>query len=274
MVKDGSEAQWEELVLEHLAEIGWEPGNGASVAPGSGARETWHDLVLKDVFVDALRRLHPQVPAQYLEQTAADILAPKSNDALAENFRLHQILVDGWTGTSYVDHEGPQQTPTIRLISTNEAENRWQAINQLTVRDRDRERRFDVVLYVNGLPLSIIELKRAGAAKATVQAAYQQLMTYVSEFPTAFSTVCFVVASDGIGARYGTPFTPYNHFATWNVDDDGCPVELDDTDYYGNSRTGLEVLLDGVYNPERFLQLLRNFTAFDRGQNGVTKRIA
>ena len=274
MVKDGSEAQWEELVLEHLAEIGWEPGNGASVAPGSGGRESWHDLVLKDPFGDALRRLNPQVPAQYLEQTAADILAPKSNDALAENFRLHQILVDGWTGTSYVDHEGQQQNPTIRLTSTNETENRWQAINQLTVRDRDRERRFDVVLYVNGLPLSVIELKRAGAAKATVQAAYQQLMTYVSEFPTAFATVCFVVASDGIGARYGTPFTPYNHFATWNVDDDGRPVELDDTDYYGNSRTGLEVLLDGVYNPERFLQLLRNFTAFDRGKDGVTKRIA
>ncbi|GAB3587048.1 type I restriction endonuclease subunit R [Calidifontibacter terrae] len=272
--RDGSEAQWEELVLEHLAEIGWEPGTGASVAPGSGQRQSWHDLVLTGAFLDALRRLNPQVPARYLEQTAADILAARSNDALAENHRLHRILVDGWTGTTYVDHEGQQQTPTIRLISTNEVENTWQAINQVTLRDREHERRFDVVLYCNGLPVSILELKRAGAAKATVQAAHQQLLTYVAEFPTAFASVCFVVASDGIHARYGTPFTPYHHFAAWNVDDDGRPVALGDPDADGDALTGLDVLLDGVYNPERFLQLLRNFTAFDEGDEGVAKRIA
>jgi hypothetical protein len=85
-------------------------------------------------------------------------------------------------------------------------------------------RRFDVLLYCNGMPVSIIELKKAGSATADVAAAHAQLQTYLREFPMAFRFCVFTLASDGIQAKYGTPFTPLNHFSPWNVDDDGLPV--------------------------------------------------
>lgn len=108
-------------------------------------------------------------------------------------------------------------------MSSEPSENDWLAANQVTIAHGDRERRFDVVLYLNGLPVAIVELKRAGSASADVAAAHAQLRTHLREFPLAFRFAVLVVASDGILARYGTPFTPLHHFAPWNVDDEGAP---------------------------------------------------
>ncbi len=105
-------------------------------------------------------------------------------------------------------------------------DNELLAVNQVTVRSAEAVRRFDIVLYLNGMPISIIELKKAGAAKADLAAAHAQLATYLREFPMAFRFVVLEVISDGITARYGTPFTPLNHFSPWNVDDDGKPVKF------------------------------------------------
>jgi type I restriction enzyme R subunit len=138
----------------------------------------------------------------------------------------------------------------------------------------DHQRRFDVVLYCNGLPVAIIELKKAGALNADVRAAHAQLETYVRELPMAFRFVVLAVASDGILAQYGTPFTPLNHFSPWNVDDDGKPLKFGDAVDVDGVGSGLEHLLYGVFNLERFVQLQRDFTAFDEGADGLVKRIA
>ena len=98
-------------------------------------------------------------------------------------------------------------------------------MNQVTIRSKDVERRFDIVLYINGLPIVIVELKKAGAKYADMAAAHAQLETYLREFPMAFRFCALSVISDGITARYGTPFTPFNHYSPWNVDDDGRPIE-------------------------------------------------
>jgi type I restriction enzyme R subunit len=160
------------------------------------------------------------------------------------------------------------------LLSSNPDDNEWLAVNQVTVRQGDYTRRFDVVLYCNGMPVAIIELKKASSQRADVAAAHAQLQTYLREFPMAFRFAVCVVASDGIIAKYGTPFTPLNHFSPWNVDDDGKPVEFGEQVDDAHLGTGLEYLLEGVFNQERFLQLLRNFTAFDEGADGLAKRIA
>jgi len=269
-----TEADWEHLVLDWLGELEWEPVAGATIAPGGGERTAWDDLVIPSRLLAALRRLNPAVPVDYLHQAMADILTPRSQDAITENHRVHSWIVDGYRGLSWVDNEGVEQNPTIRLVSADPAENTWLAANQVTVIDRDHERRFDVVLYCNGLPVVIIELKKAGSLRASVDAAHAQLQTYVRELPMAFRFAVFTIGSDGLFAQYGTPFTPLHHFAPWNVDDDGKPVtfgELLDEDHYA---TGLESLLYGVCNLERFLQLQRNFTAFDEGADGLVKRIA
>ncbi len=97
-------------------------------------------------------------------------------------------------------------------------------MQQVTVRSTEHQRRLDLVLYLNGMPVAIFELKQAGSARADIAAAHTQLQTYLREFPMAFRFTVLVVASDGITARYGTPFTPLEHFAPWNVDDDGRPA--------------------------------------------------
>ncbi|WP_404386643.1 type I restriction endonuclease subunit R [Knoellia locipacati] len=269
-----SEAAWEEFALEALAEQEWRPVDGRTVAPGSGERESWDELVMPTRFIRKLRDLNPLVPIEYLKQAAADILRPTSGDALTENHRAHGFMVEGYRGVSWIDSDGTEQNPTIRLISTDPSENDWLAVNQVTVRSRDVERRFDIVLYCNGLPVAIIELKKAGTVGATSAAAHAQLQTYIRELPMVFRFAVLTVASDGVTAKYGTPFTPLNHFSPWNVNDDGKPVvfgEASDDEHMG---VELEFLIEGVFNVERFLQLLRNFVAFDAGAEGLSKRIA
>ncbi len=269
-----SEAQWELFALEALADEEWRPVEGKAIAPGSGERESWDELVIPLRLLAKLRELNPTVPPDYLKQAAADIIRPTSGDAITENYRTHGFMVEGYRGISWIDTDGTEHNPTIRLVSTDPSDNDWLAVNQVIVRSRDVERRFDLVLYCNGLPVAIVELKKAGKQSADVAAAHAQLQTYLKELPMAFRFAVVTVASDGLFANYGTPFTPLNHFSPWNVDGDGKPVAFGEVIDDVHLGTGLEFLIEGVFNVERFLQLMRNFVAFDSGAEGLAKRIA
>jgi type I restriction enzyme, R subunit len=270
-----SEADWEDIALERLFEHGWDTVHGNHVAPGTeGGRTSWDDIVLRGRMLDAMRRLNPLVPGEYLEQALAEIVAPTSQDAVAENYRLHEILVRGYRGISYIDSDGIEQTPTIRLVSHVVEDNEFLAVNQVTIRSKEFDRRFDIVLYLNGMPVVIVELKKAGAERADLSSAHAQLGTYLREFPMAFHFCVLSMISDGITARFGTPFTPLNHYSPWNIDDDGLPVKASTDPADTSLGVELEYLLDGVCNQERFLQLQRNFVAFDGGAEGYAKRIA
>ncbi|TQL47162.1 type I restriction enzyme R subunit [Homoserinimonas aerilata] len=267
-----SEAEWEQLAREELGELGWHPLTGEKIAPGSGEREGWDELLIRPRLLAALQKFNPTVPAQYLAQAAAEIALPKSQDAIAENQRIHQYLVDGFR-LSYIDSDGTEANPTITLLSADPDQNDWLAVNQVTLVQGDHKRRFDLVLYCNGMPISLIELKKAGSKTADVASAHAQLQTYLREFPLAFRFCVFTLASDGLDAKYGTPFTPLNHFSPWNVDEDGEPIEPNRI-VDGEMAPALEDAIDGLYNQERFLQLLRDYTAFDENSDGLTKRIA
>ncbi|WP_375406161.1 type I restriction endonuclease subunit R [uncultured Amnibacterium sp.] len=267
-----SEADWEHAALEYLAEpLLWDLRRGEEIAPGTGEREAWDELLIRPRLLNAMRHLNPDVPVPFLQQALAEIASPKSLDAITENQRIHEYLVGGYP-LSYIDTNGVEQNPRIRLLGTPD-QNDWLVVNQITIRQADLHRRFDIVLYVNGMPLSIVELKKAGSDSTGVAPAHAQLQTYLREFPMAFRFCVFTLASDGLDARYGTPFTPLNHFAPWNVDDDGAPLQQP------RIEDGIDVLpvddaLNGLYNQERFLQLVRSFTAFDEGSEGLAKRIA
>lgn len=294
------ESDWEQLTLERLAEepLGWQPLTGRDIAHGAisavghpsyaalGAqtqRETWRELAIGSRLRSAIRRLNPEVPRQYLDQALGEILRPQSADAVAENKRIHDILTHGYR-ISYIA-EGREHNPTIRVVGATPEDNEWLAVNQVTVVSGEIERRFDVVLYLNGMPVVVMELKNASAA-SDIGAAQAQIATYTRELPQAFRFCVLTVISDGVVARYGTPFTPLNHYSPWNVDDDGAvmvaPTMPDGVETDGitsaeaesAAATALEVLLDGLFNQERFLQLLRSFVAFDADERGLTKRIA
>ncbi len=265
------EAQWEQIALDTLAELEWAPAQGADIA---GQRASASDLVLPGRLVDAVKRFNPQVPETYLRQAVTEVLTPRSQDAITENRRLHQYMVQGYRGVTWIDRDGLDQNPTITLIHPDPEENDWLAVHQVTVKDRDHHRRFDIVLFCNGLPVAIFELKQAGAPGADLARAHGQIGTYLAEFPMAFRACVTTVISDGVTAKYGTPFTLFNHYSPWNVDDDGKPLAqgegVPETDY----DTALEIALNGLFNIDRFLQLMRHYTAFDEGDFGLRKRIA
>lgn len=266
-----SEADWETTALEVLAEQGWAPATGTDI---NHERASASDIFLHERFQAGLVRLNPKVPETYLRQAATEILTPSSQDAITENRRLHEFLVHGFRGVTYLDNDNVEQNPTIQLVGREPADNDWLAVQQLTINDVEHHRRFDVVCYLNGLPVMVCELKQAGLATADLAAAHGQLGTYLAEFPLAFRACVLTVITDGVTAGYGTPFTPLHHFASWNVDDDGLPLKLgesiEDTDY----DTALEISFNGLGNQLRFLDLLRHFTAFDAGDFGLAKRIA
>ncbi|MCT1414646.1 type I restriction endonuclease subunit R [Corynebacterium sanguinis] len=269
-----SEAAFEVDALDLLGELEWNPVNGKELAPGSGERDSWREIVLRGRLLNALRNLNPDVPDEYLQQAMAEVVTAQSQSAIAENRRLHEILVEGYRGIEYYDANGKRQNPTITFFSRDPSKNDYIAANQITIRNLDKERRFDVVLYVNGMPLAIIELKQSGST-ATVENAFNQLRTYVEEFPMAFRFANIVVASDGIGAIYGTPFTPREHMSTWRVNDDGEPFEQGPLVVVdGEHMTEFDMLMWGLFNVERFGQIFVDFTAFDEVDGELRMRVA
>ena len=112
-----SEAMLEVDALELLGELDWTPTEGKELAPGSGERENWSDIVLRGRLLNSLRNLNPGVPGEYLRQAMAEVLTPQSQSAIAENHRLHEILVEGYRGIEYTDAEGKHQNPTITFFS-------------------------------------------------------------------------------------------------------------------------------------------------------------
>ena len=256
------ESDWETFTIDHLAELGWAPTTGSQTLAERAGPD---DLVLHDRFTQALRRLNPTVPDEYLGQVRADIMQLRSADAITENRRFHTWLVGGYRGLSYLGADGQDVTPTIRLLGSP-AENDYLAVQQVRLEQGDHKRRFDIICYVNGLPLVIVELKGAGA-KANTATAIAQLHTYLDEFPMAFRHCVLTVASNGLDARYGTPFTSDNHYSPWKVDEQGQPI----TD---PGVLQLESLVYGLFDHDRFGDIICNFVAFDEEDGALTKRVA
>ncbi|ADG89210.1 type I restriction endonuclease subunit R [Thermobispora bispora] len=271
-LRDLSEARWEALAMGTLGELGWQPLEGKAIAPGSGERESWSELILPGRLRDAIARINPQLPPSAVDDALMEVTSARSRDALAENRRIHEFLTKGIRSVVYTDEHGAEHNPTIWLVDFREPEaNDFLAVNQVAVVEGEHRRRFDVVLYLNGLPVGLVELKKAGDAHADLQGAYAQLRTYVDELPLAFRANVVCVVSDGITARYGTAFTPFEHFAPWNVDDEGRPVPQPPT---RDEDLALNLALHGLFQQSRFLEILRGYVAFAETPGGTTKRIA
>nr|WP_243709533.1 type I restriction endonuclease subunit R [Micromonospora sp. 15K316] len=264
-----NEAAWEALALEQLGELGWEPGTGKDFAPGSGQRRDWADLVLFEDLRSAVERLNPDLPPAAVADVVRTATDVASREAFAENREAHKRLVHGIRSVVYTDAFGAEHNPTVHLADLHDpGRNVYRAINQVAIVDGDFRRRLDIVLYLNGLPIAIIELKNAADENATLTGAHAQLQTYLAEFPLAFRHAVLCLISDGITAKYGTPFTPYEHFAPWNIDDEGKPVDATAPDYDGPE--ALIVALYGLFNQRRFLELADGFVNF----TSKSKRIA
>ncbi|HEY7223719.1 MAG TPA: type I restriction endonuclease subunit R [Micromonosporaceae bacterium] len=271
-LNDLTESEWEELATETLAELAWMPKEGRALGPGSGERPSWSEPILVARLRAAIARINPQLPPSAVDDAVSEVTSAKSRDAITENKRVHDLMTQGVRAVSYTDEHGARHNPTVWVIDFRDlANNDFVVANQVRVLDGEAHRRFDVVAYLNGLPVAIMELKKGGDESATLDGAQAQLSTYVKELPLAFRGNVITVISDGITARYGTAFTPYEHYAVWNVDHEGKRVPTRPKDADG---LALTVLLNGLFDQRRFLEILRGHVTFAQTQRGLVKRVA
>ncbi len=201
-----SESVVEHAVLAWRESTGWSVRNGAEIAPGepTAERDDYGQVVLAQRLRDALTRLNPTLPLELLEDAFRMLTRPEGADLIVRNRALHRLLVDGVT-VEYRDAEGIIRGAQARVSDFDHpAGNDWLAVNQFSVVENKHSRRPDVVLCVNGLPLTVVELKNAAAENATIWSAFQQPQTYQAELPTLFEPNALLAVSDGVEARAGT----------------------------------------------------------------------
>ncbi|MYC07366.1 MAG: type I restriction endonuclease subunit R [Chloroflexi bacterium] len=252
-----TEAHVEQAALDWLSEIGWNTARGADIGPDAAVplRDRFSDVVLDTHLRDGLSRLNPELPADALDDAFRRLTRPQGSTAEARNRAFHRMLVDG-VGVEYRDDSGWLRGMQAQVIDfDNPLSNRFFAVNQFTVIEHQNRRRLDIALFVNGLPLGIIELKNPADEDATVWTAFNQLQTYKSELPTLLGFNELLIASDGLQACMVTLTAGREWFKPWRtISGEG----LEDT-----GRPELQVMLHGVCAPDNLLALIRDFIVFE-----------
>ncbi len=255
----------EEACLGYFQAIGYHTLPGPVLGPDGEApeRTSWDDVLLDGRLRDAIARINPDLPAGVVDQAVARVRRAESQSPMAENERLHRLQVGGVPVEHRVD--GAVRTSLVWLVDWDDPDNNdWLTVNQFSVAGA-KTRRPDVVVFVNGLPLALIELKNPGAEQATVKGAWNQVQTYRNDIPAMFTPNAVCVVSDGLGALMGSFSAGWEHYAPWKTID-GREVVTD--------KPPLEVLIRGVFEPARFLDLVRNFVVFSDEPAGLVKRVA
>ena len=258
-----SEADVEQAALGWLAGLGWATAHGPDIGPDGGQPERagYGAVVLEGRLRDALARLNPSLPDEALEDAFRRLTRPEGSTLAARNRAFHRMLTEG-VAVGYRAAGGAMRGEQVSVIDFEDpTANDWLAVNQFTVTERKHTRRPDIVLFVNGLPLGVIELKNPADEDADVWAAWRQLQTYKAELPALFAMNELLVVSDGLEARLGTLTAGREWFKPWRT--------ISGEDLADPSLTGLQILLEGVCDPERLLALVRDFIVFDDDGSGV-----
>jgi len=254
--------------IETLQELGWSYLHGSVIAPDGSApeRRSFGDVVLTGRLEAAIARINPDVPEAARSEALRRILTGELPSLVEENRRIHKLLTEG-VDVEYRADSGKTATTKIWLIDLDHPDaNDWLAVNQFVVVQNRANRRPDLVLFVNGLPLAVLELKNAAAQNATIADAYHQLQTYLHQIPGLFSTNAVLVTSDGMEARIGSITANAERFMPWRT--------VDGEDFAHRGTPELETLLRGVFTRANLLALIRDFIVFGDKGEGPFKIIA
>ncbi|PWS34589.1 DEAD/DEAH box helicase [Falsiroseomonas bella] len=263
-----AESHVEEAALAWLAELGFAVCSGLEIGPDGARpeRAAYGDVTLVGRLQAAIARLNPALPEETQAAVLAKLVQAETPSLIDENRRLHRYLVEGVP----VEVRRPDGTiggEQARLLDFEDpAANDWLAVNQVTVIENKANRRADVVVYVNGLPLGVMELKKPGDENATLDGAFNQLQTYKAQIPSLFRTNAVLVVSDGLEARVGSLTADRERFMPWRT------VTGEDLAPKGNPE--LETVLKGVFEKRRFLSLLKYYVVFGDADGKVAKILA
>ncbi len=261
----------EEAALAWLAGLGYAVLHGPDIAAGEPAAErsdaNYRDVILEQRLRAALARLNPSLPADALEDAYRKFTRADAPSLVERNRAVHRMLVDG-INVEYRRADGSIAGAQARVLDFDTPSNNdWLAVNQFTVADGQHKRRPDVVLFVNGLALAVIELKNPADENATIWSAFQQLETYQAQIPALFSTNAVLIVSDGVQARIGALGAGREWFKPWRT--------ITGRDDAAASLSELQVVLEGAFERRRFLDLVRHFLVFEEPDGGkLIKKMA
>jgi type I restriction enzyme R subunit len=263
-----AESHVEEAALAWLAELGYATANGLDIGPDGGApeRASYGDVLLIERVRSAVGKLNPALTAETRADAVNQVLQTQTPSLVAENRRLHRYMIEG-VPVQVRRADGTITGDQVRLIDFDDPDaNDWLAVNQYTVIENKANRRPDVVIFVNGLPLGVIELKNPGDENATLDGAFNQLQTYKSQITSLFRTNAALVISDGIAARIGSLTADRERFMPWRT------VTGDSVVPKGTPE--LEAVLKGVFDRRRFLDVMKDFIVFGDTGSDVVKILA
>jgi type I restriction enzyme R subunit len=265
-----SEADVEMLVLSQLLACGYSIASDSEIGPDGKApeREAYSDVILTKRLAAAIQRLNPRIPPEARADALRKVISTERPSLVEENRRLHKLMVEG-VDVEFYGEDGTIRGDKVRLIDLdpeNMASNDWMATGQFTVIEGTINRRPDIVVFVNGLPLGVIELKAPGGESATLSGAHNQLQTYKAQIPSLFRTNAVLIISDGITARIGSLTADQERFMPWRTTDGKIIA--------AKGQPELNVLIEGIFDKRRFLDLLRDFTVFGETPTGLSKIIA
>lgn len=263
-----SEAEVEQALLDQLGTLGYSVEREENIGPDGHRpeRESYSDVVLRARFEKAVARLNPNLPDAALQDAVSRVLQTGFPALLEENRRVHKLLTEG-IDVEYTADDGTLTAVKVALIDFKKPDaNDWLAVSQFVVINGENKRRPDVVIFLNGLPVAVIELKAPGSTDAHLLGAFNQLQTYKQQIPQLFHTNALLVTSDGISARAGSLSASIERFMPWRTTNGATIAPKGDPE--------LSTLIEGVFEQQRFLWLMRDFTVFGETGSDLIKIIA
>ncbi len=263
-MKPITENNIEDFALEVLRDIGWSYMHGLAIAPGAeqSERESFEQVILTDRLRKAVSILNPTIPKDAQEQAVQNVLRIYSPELLHNNETFHQYLVEK-VKIPYQE-DGIERGYEVGLIDFEDImNNEFLCVNQYTIVEKNQNKRPDILLFINGIPLVVIELKNAADENATIRKAYDQLQTYKATIPSLFTYNAVCVISDGHECKAGSVSAGFSRFMMWKTADGRKEAS--------RFSPQLAILFKGMLNPATLLDLIRNFIVFEKSKKEDTK---
>ncbi|MBD3654675.1 type I restriction endonuclease subunit R [Kangiella sp.] len=254
----------EDFAIKLLEHLGYEYIYAPSIAHDGEypERSSYEEILLTHRLAEAVRRINPTVPPTAQEEAIKEIQRIHSPELLTNNESFHRLLTEG-IKVSY-QKDGQQRGDLVWLIDFNTPENNdFIVANQFTVVEEGVNKRPDVILFVNGIPLVVMELKNAADENATIKSAFRQIETYKAVIPSLFTYNAFTVISDGLEARAGTLSSGMSRFMAWK--------SADGKEEASHLVSQMETLINGMLNKETLLDLIRHFIVFEKSKKEDAK---
>lgn len=262
-----NEEELEQATMEWLREIGYETAYGPDIGPDGSApeRSDYHSGILENRLYNALARINPKASEDQLQEAIRKVTTFHHPSLLMNNRAFHRFITDGIDVT--VHQDGEERTEKLWLIDKQNIDNNdFLAVNQFTVVEGRHNKRPDVVIFINGLPMIVFELKSSSNERVGLTEAYNQLQHYKETIPSLFYTNAFMVISDGLNARAGTLTASEERFMMWR--------SIDGKELAPSHMPQIEVLIRGMLNKETLIDIISHFILFQEDDHDLVKILA